>query len=203
MSSMQAALDAYMASALSSVHTALPGKVVSYDEGKHRAKVKPATRMLIDNGVQIELPELLDVPVIFPSAKSFDLEFPLDKDDGVLLIFQELDISEWKSGERTPTAITSSRFNLDAAVAIPGLFSKPTEGKARITATKDGTLTWTAKKIVFKGQMVFEDDVIARKDVYVGVGVGPGVSMTQHIHPTAVGPTSPPTPSTPIPPEEV
>lgn len=203
MSSMQSALDSYMSTALASVHTALPATVVKYDEGKHRAQVKPSVRSLMENGVQIELPELLDVPVIFPASKAFDLEFPLDKDDGVLLIFQELDISEWKSGESTPIAATASRFNLDAAVAIPGLFSKPSEGKARITATKDGTLTWTAKKIVFKGQMIFEDDVIARKDVYVGVGVGPGVSMTQHIHPTAAGPTSPPTPATPIPPEEV
>jgi hypothetical protein len=201
--SMQSVLDSYMAGALSSVHTALPGKVLSYDEVKHRAKVKPATRMLMDNGVKIELPELLDVPIIFPSAKSFDLEFPLDKDDGVLLIFQELDISEWKADESTPTAVTSSRFNLDSAIAIPGMFPKKQTGKARIYVDKNGILTWEAKKIVFKGQMVFEDDVIARKDVYVGAGVGPGVSMTQHIHPTAVGPTSPPTPATPIPPEEV
>lgn len=202
MSSMQAALDSYMAGALSSVHTALPGKVVSYDSSKHRARVKPVIRMLMDNGVKIELPELLDVPVVFPSAKSFDLEFPLDKDDGVLLIFQELDISEWKSGERIPTAATSSRFNLDSAIAIPGLFSKPTEGKARITVSKDGTITWTAKKIVFKGQTVFEDDVIGRKDFFVGVGVGPGVSLKDHVHGSAAGPTNPPNPITTIPPEK-
>ena len=200
---LSAALNSYLENAFSSVHTSLPATVVSYDEGQHRAKVKPAVRMLMDNGVKIELPELLDVPVVFPSAKSFDLEFPLDKDDGVLLIFQEFDISEWKKGNKQPTAATSSKFNLDSAIAIPGMFSKKQEGKARIYVDKNGILTWEAKKIVFKGQMVFEDDVIARKDVYVGAGVGPGVSMTQHIHPTAVGPTSPPTPATPIPPEEV
>ena len=200
--SMQSALDSYMTSALSSVHTALPGKVVSYDEGKHRAKVKPATRMLMDNGVKIELPELLDVPVIFPSAKSFDLEFPLDKDDGVLLIFQELDISEWKADESTPTAVTSSRFNLDSAIAVPGMFPKKQEGKARIYVDKDGVLTWSAKKIVFDGQLVAHDDLIVRGDIFVGTALGPGVSMLQHIHPTPVGPSSQPTPLTPIPPEE-
>ena len=200
--SMQSALDSYMAGALSSVHTALPGKVLSYDEVKHRAKVKPATRMLMDNGVKIELPELLDVPVIFPSAKSFDLEFPLDKDDGVLLIFQELDISEWKADESTPTSVTSSRFNLDSAIAIPGMFAKPKEGQVRIHISKEGVLTWSAKKIVFDGQLVVNEDLIARKDVFVGEGVGPGVSLKQHIHPTPAGPSSPPNPLTPIPPEE-
>lgn len=201
--SMSAALNTYLEGALASVHTSLPATVVSYDESKHRAKVKPSVRMLMENGVKIELPDLLDVPVIFPSAKSFDLEFPLDKGDGVLLLVQELDISEWKADEKIPTASTASRFNLDAVVAIPGMFPKRQGGKARIYVDKNGVLTWEARKIVFKGQMVFEDDVIARKDVYVGVGAGPGVSVSQHIHPTAAGPTSPPTPATPIPPEEV
>lgn len=199
---MISTLDSYFENALSSVHTSLPGKVVEYDETKHRAKVKPITRLLMSNGVQIELPELLDVPVIFPSAKSFDLEFPLDKDDGVLLVFQELDISEWKSDEKTPTASTSSRFNLDSAIAIPGMFAKPKEGQVRIHISKEGVLTWSAKKIVFDGQLVVNDDLIARKDVFVGEGVGPGVSLKQHIHPTPAGPSSPPNPLTPIPPEE-
>lgn len=201
--SMSAALNTYLESALASVHTSLPATVVSYDESKHRAKVKPSVRMLMENGVKIELPDLLDVPVIFPSAKSFDLEFPLDKGDGVLLLVQELDISEWKADEKIPTASTASRFNLDAVVAIPGMFAKRQEGKARIYVDKDGVLTWSAKKIVFDGQLVVHNDLIVRGDTFVGTGVGPGVSMLQHIHPTAVGPTSPPTPATPIPPEEV
>lgn len=129
--SMQSALDAYMNSALTSVHTSLPGEVISYDEETHRAKVKPKVDMLMDNGVKIEVPELMDVPVVFPSSKTFDLEFPLDKGDGVLLVFQESDISEWKLGKSKPVATTSSRFNLDAAVAIPGLFSKPVGGNVK------------------------------------------------------------------------
>lgn len=200
---MSTALDSYLENALSSVHTSLPAKVVDYDESKHRAKVKPATRMLMSNGVQIELPELMDVPVIFPSSKFFDLEFPLDKDDGVLLVFQESDISEWKDGKKDSAALTSSRFNLDSAIAIPGMIPRPKNGQVRIYIDKNGVLTWSAKKIVFDGQLVVNDDLIARKDIYVGAGVGPGVSMTQHIHPSGAGPTSPPNPLTPIPPEEV
>ena len=199
---MAASLDSYFENALASVHTSLPGKVVEYDEAKHRAKVKPATRLLMSNGVKIELPELLDVPVIFPSAKSFDLEFPLDKDDGVLLVFQELDISEWKNEEKNAVALTSSRFNLDSAIAIPGMFAKPKEGQVRIHISKEGVLTWSAKKIVFNGQLVVNDNLIARKDIFVGEGVGPGVSLKNHTHITPAGPSHAPSPLDPIPPEE-
>ena len=143
-------LDAYFANALSGVHTSLVATVTAYDEKTHRATVKPSVRMLMDNGIQIELPELVDVPVVFPSSKAFDMEFPLDKGDGVLLVFQEQDVSAWKNGDRNAAPSVSSRFGLDAAIAIPGCFPKPTKGKARIVVDSDGVITWEAKKIVFK-----------------------------------------------------
>lgn len=197
--SMTSALDAYMAGVLSSIHTSLPASVVKYDAGSHRATVKPSIRMLMDNGIQVELPELVEVPVIFPASKFFDLEFPLDKDDGVLLVFQEQDISSWKAGDSPAIPATASRFSLDSAVAIPGLIHSPSKGRARIVIDKDGTITWTAKKFVFDGQVVATGDVIAKGDVFAGQPGTPGVSMLQHVHPTAVGPTSPATPSNPVP----
>ena len=199
---MSQALDSYFEQAMTGVHTSLPGEVVDYNETSHRAKVKPSVSMLMGNGIQIELPELLEVPVLFPSAKSFDLEFPLEKGDKVMLVFQEQDISSWKKGDKDPASETASRFSLDSAIAVPGLFPEPQKGKARICVDKNGVITWSAKKIVFDGQLVVHSDLIVRGDVFVGAGVGPGVSMKQHVHPTAVGPSSDPTPATPIPPEE-
>lgn len=199
---MSQALDSYFEQAMMGVHTSLPAVVVKYDDEKHRAQVKPAVRLLMSNGIQIELPELMDVPVMFPSAKSFDLEFPLDKDDGVMLIFQEQEISAWKEEEKQAVSATASRFNLDSAIALPGMYAAPKEGKCRIFVNKDGVLTWKAKKIIFDGQMVMNNDLIVRGDVFVGQGTGPGFSALQHIHPSGAGPTSPPTPNTPIPPEE-
>ena len=199
---MSQALDSYFEQAMTGVHTSLPGEVVDYNETSHRAKVKPSVLMLMGNGIQIELPELLEVPVLFPSAKSFDLEFPLEKGDKVMLVFQEQDISSWKKGDKDPYSETASRFSLDSAIAVPGLFPEPQKGKARICVDKNGVITWSAKKIVFDGQLVVHKDLIVRGDVFVGDGVGPGVSMKQHVHPTAVGPSSDPTPATPIPPEE-
>lgn len=201
--SMSAALDAYMSAWQMGVHTSLPATVSEYDAGTHRAKVIPSVRLLMDNGMPVELPELLDVPVIFPAAKSFDLEFPLDKGDGVLLLFAESDIASWKTGADPATPDTASRFSLDASVAIPGLVSKPQKGAARIYVDGEGILHWEAKKVVFDAQLVVNKALIVRDDVYVGPApTGPGVSLKNHVHPTAVGPSSPPGPPAPIPPEE-
>lgn len=199
---MSQALDSYFENAMLGVHTSLPGEVVDYDEGSHRAKVKPSVIMLMSNGVKIELPELMDVPVVFPSAKSFDLEFPLEKGDPVLLVFQEQDISKWKQGKKGAESVAASRFSLDGAVALPGMYSSPTAGRVRIYVDKEGVLTWQAKKIVFDGQLVVHNDLLVRGDVFVGAGTGPGFSALKHIHPTPAGPSSPSTPNVPIPPEE-
>lgn len=201
MASMQSAMDLFLSSAMYAVHTSLPARVEKYDAGKHTATVKPAVNMLMDNGVQIEIPSLMEVPVVFPASKFFDMEFPLDEGDGVLLLFQESDISTWKNGDFPAIPAVASRFNLDSAVAIPGLVPSPSKGKARITVDKNGVITWTAKKIVYNAQVVFKKPVLARDDIYVGPEpAGPGVSVKNHVHPTAVGPTSQATP-TPIPPE--
>ena len=199
---MSQALDSYFEQAMTGVHTSLPGEVVDYNETSHRAKVKPSVSMLMGNGIQIELPELLEVPVLFPSAKSFDLEFPLEKGDKVMLVFQEQDISSWKKGYKDPASETASRFSLDSAIAVPGLFPEPQKGKARICVDKNGVITWSAKKIAFDGELAVHKDLIVSGDVFVGDGVGPGVSMKKHVHQTSVGPSSAPTPATPIPPEE-
>lgn len=201
---MAASLDSYIESALLGVHTSLPAEVVEYNAGSHTAKVKPGVAMLMSNGVKIELPELVEVPVVFPSAASFDLEFPLKNGDGVLLVFAESDISEWKAGKKGANAASPSRFSLDSAVAIPGLSAKPSGGTARLVIDENGVVTFTAKKIVFDGQVVVKKALLARDDVYVGPEpVGPGVSLKNHIHPTSAGPSSPPGPPTPIPPEEM
>lgn len=200
---MAASLDSYIESALLGVHTSIPAEVVDYNAGSHTAKVKPGVAMLMSNGVKIELPELAEVPVVFPSAASFDLEFPLKRGDGVLLVFSESDISEWKAGKKGANAASPSRFSLDGAVAIPGLAPSPSKGRARLVVDSNGVVTFTAKKIVFDGQVVAKKAILARDDVYVGPEpTGPGVSLKNHIHPTPAGPSSPATPS-PLPPEEM
>lgn len=191
---------------LSGVHTSIPAKVVSYDSKTHLATVLPTVRVMADNGVEYEIPQLERVPVIFPAAGAFDIEFPIAKDDAVLLIFCEADISAWVQGNGTGIVSpgTSARFGLNNAVALPGLLPTKKEGSVRLFIDDKGVLTLQAKKIVLDGQVIGTGDMIARGDVFAGPApTGPGVSLTQHLHPTPTGPSSAPAPPTPIPPEVV
>lgn len=197
------ALSSVIHQALSEVHTSIPGRVEEYDEKTHQATVRPTVRLMQDNGVELEIPPLMKVPVLFPASGAFDIEFPIAKGDAVLILFSEADTSEWvnSDGEGIVSPATSSRFGLNSAVAIPGLRPSRSEGNVRLYVNNDGVLTIKAKKIVFDGQVVATGDMIARGDVFVGPApAGPGVSLKTHIHPTAVGPTSQATPA-PIPPE--
>jgi hypothetical protein len=90
MSSLNATLHNFFNAAMEGVHTSLPGNIVSYDADTHRATIQPTIRLLRDNGVEIEIPELLDVPVIFPSSASFDIDFPLEKAMEFYYCFQNL-----------------------------------------------------------------------------------------------------------------
>lgn len=201
--SLASALSAYISNVLGVVHTAMPAKIVSYDASKHLAVVVPTVRIAMDNGVELELPQLSRVPVLFPSTGAFDIEFPVAPDDEVLLIFSETDLSAWidSQGTEVVSPNTPSRFGLNSAIAIPGLRPSRQEGSARLSVSEDGVLTIHAKKIVMDGQVVASGDLIARGDIFAGPApTGPGVSLTNHVHPTAVGPSSPATP-TPIPPE--
>lgn len=201
--SLASALSTYMNNFLGVLHTALPAKVLSYDPATHMAEVVPTVRTALDNGVELELPPLKQVPVIFPATAAFDIEFPVAADDGVLLVFSESDLSAWiaSNGNEVVSPGTSSRFGLNSAIAIPGLRPARKEGAARIAVEDNGTLTITSPKIVLNGRVVVQQDMIVRDDVYVGPApVGPGTSLKNHIHVTPTGPSDAPTP-TPIPPE--
>lgn len=199
------AVSQYFSQALTSVHTAIPAKVVSADPEAGTISAIPTIRLPMENGVEVECPELRDIPVIYPQCAAFDLKFPMAKDDLVLLVFLEVESSVWRGSDgSTPSSpLDTSRFQLGNAVAIPGLYPKPKKGTCTLEVDDQGHITFTASQINFDGQVVFKGDVIAETDVYVGAPGTSGISMLQHIHPTAVGPTSPATPGmTPIPPEK-
>lgn len=203
MSSLNATLHNFFNATMESVHTSLPGIIVAYDAETHRATIQPTIRLLRDNGVEIEIPELSDVPVIFPSSASFDIDFPLEKGDGVLLLFSESDTGFWRDSDGSISSpCTASKFGLDNAVAIPGLSPKPIRGRCKIHIDKDDVITFEAKKLVFDGPIVFHDNLIVRKDIFVGATDAKGVSVMDHLHPTPAGPSSPPTPMPNSTPEE-
>jgi len=110
---------------MGNLHTSLPGRIESYDPGKQLAKVKPLLkRKYASEADAISLPIISNVPVIFPRASNAFLKLPVQSGDYVQLIFNERSLERWidLGGEVDPQ--DPSKFDLNGAVAIVGLYPK-------------------------------------------------------------------------------
>lgn len=148
---------------MSSVHTAIPGTIESYDYKKKQAKVKPLIKQEFEGGEKLDYPVIANVPVIFPGSSDFILHYPLKKGDGVLLIFSERSLENWLSSRGTAETGDGRKFSLSDAIAIPGLFSFNNTGKvasgnklemlykdAKIEIDDSGTITLNGNLEVLK-----------------------------------------------------
>lgn len=114
---------------LQSVHTAIPGIVVSYNPATQTANVRPAIKRLVPTAAEGEftaeaLPVIPAVPVLWPRAGASWFAPVLEAGDGVLLIMCETDPNTYlRTGEVSEPGDVR-RHSLAHAVAIPGLFPR-------------------------------------------------------------------------------
>jgi hypothetical protein len=120
-------------SRLLDVHTAIPCKVLSYNNSDQTADLQPQVKRAIrdENGniTSEALPILPDVPIAFPRSKDFFISFPVSEGDFVLCIFSESSIDVWRSqGKTNPPLLLDGdlvapgdarRHSLTGGVAIP------------------------------------------------------------------------------------
>ena len=114
--------SAIFQSLLKNIHTAMPGKVVSFDKTNQTISVQPVLkRLYADSDDSENLPIIEDVPVSFPGSGDFWLTFDIKKDSYVLLIFSERSIAKWlvKGGIVDPEQ--NRTFDLSDAIAIAGI----------------------------------------------------------------------------------
>jgi len=130
------------------IHTATPGIVAKYDSEKQTADIQLAIkRKIAKDGTTIPVPLLKSVPVIFPRTGKVSQHFPLEKGDGVLVIFCERSIDSWRNsdGASIVEPDTTPRFHdYNDAIALPGLlptgkemvFDSPEEGAGHVIASE-------------------------------------------------------------------
>ena len=107
---------------LAAVHTALPGKIVSYSPATNRAQVQPFGKYKLDDGRSFDYPVIHNVPVQFPMGcgGSSGVTFPLRAGDGCLLIFAESQLDDYLSGGDSDD---TRKHDMNDAMCIPGLYS--------------------------------------------------------------------------------
>jgi hypothetical protein len=128
------------------LHTALPGRVESYDHTEQRASVKPLIKKAYRDGAEQSMPVIDRVPVVFPRSGGASLTFPVKPGDGVLLVFSERAMERWKSrgGEQTPG--DPRKHDLTDAIAIPGL--NPFSAGSESTTNDDVELVYNGFRMV-------------------------------------------------------
>lgn len=118
-------IEAAIESALIDVHTALPGKVQSYDPTTQTATIELEIKRPLpkaDGTYTIEdLPLLENVPVHFTRSAAFALTVPLAAGDQGLVIFSELSLDQWRSKGVNTSPGDIGRHTLTGAVFAPGL----------------------------------------------------------------------------------
>ena len=131
---IRAALDHHQ----SGMWTALPGRIASFNAAAMTAQVQPTVQGKVrardGKTSDVDLPMLLDVPVVFPGAGGYTLTFPVAVGDECLVVFASRNIdSFWQSGGVQPQA-DRRMHDLSDGIALVGAISQ-TKKIAANTAT--------------------------------------------------------------------
>jgi hypothetical protein len=129
-------LKEFVNRAMLRVNTCIPGIIESFDATKQTVKVTPAIKMrtYFDNVIEHhQLPPIIEVPIVFPTAAGFALTVPVSEGDACLLMFSQRAIDNWHNlgGIQPPEegAVGSRHHDLTdafaimAPVALPDVFS--------------------------------------------------------------------------------
>ena len=120
------AVEILIARILQGVYTSIPGIISSFDKDQQTVRVIPAIKAVKTvNGEKqlLKLPELIEVPVCFPSSNSskFSLTHPIQKGDECLLVFSMRSIDNWYEfgGFQGPVEpVTPRSHNISDAICI-------------------------------------------------------------------------------------
>lgn len=140
----------------------IPCIVQSYNSENNTVECQPAIRERIineDGTIQyIQLPLLINVPVVFPGSENFDIKFPLSKNDECLVFFSDLSIDNfWQKGS-VQNPVEVRRHDLSDGMAIPCMMSLPrrkVSPKASITVDSKGEITFKGRFGSFTGTQLY------------------------------------------------
>lgn len=140
----------------------IPCIIQSYNSANNTVECQPAVRERIineDGTIQyVQLPLLINVPVVFPGSANFDIKFPLSKNDECLVFFSDLSIDNfWQKGS-VQNPVEVRRHDLSDGMAIPCMMSIPRRKvtpKASIVVDGNGEITFKCKAGSFTGSQLY------------------------------------------------
>ena len=114
---IQTAID----SAIKEVHTCLPAVVtkVNHSEQLIDAQITIQRKM---NGVLVNLPLLVNVPIRYWRSNTFSITFPIEVGDHVKILFAERSIDTWLTEGGIQNPFDFRKFSLSDAFAEPVMY---------------------------------------------------------------------------------
>lgn len=199
---------------VSSVWTSLPGIITKVNFQQMTVEVQPAIQAIITNPdgttKNVNLPLLVDVPIVFPSAGGFTLTFPIKAGDEVLVILACRCIDSWWQSGNIGTPVEARMHDLSDGFAIPGPKSQPKKlsnisssnvqlrndsGSTFVEITPSGDINLKATNINVTGKMKVTGEVETTSNVKIGGNVeatgnakaadfeaAGGIKLTTHKH---------------------
>ncbi len=161
----------------SNLRVAAPGIIESFDPKTQTVTVQLAIREHIRkedlSQEWVNLPLLLDVPIVIPRAGGFTLTMPIKKGDECLVIFSDMCIDAWFSLSGVQNQIEKRRHDLSDGFAVLGTWSQPNVIKNYSTDSAELRTTSGNTKISLK-----EDEIeLISQTVKIN-----GVNFNNHIH---------------------
>ena len=150
--------------------TALPGIVTAVDLVAQTLSVQPSIQGEVTNAegaiTYVNLPLLVDVPIVWPRAGGFALTFPIKVNDEVLVIFASRCIDTWWQSGGVGLPAESRMHDLSDGFAVLAPTSQPkklsavqTDGMELRTEDRSTYIRLTAGTIFIKGNIVHEGNV--------------------------------------------
>jgi Phage protein Gp138 N-terminal domain len=172
-------------SRLLSLHTSMPGVVVTYNPGLQTADVQPVIKRAVptsDGGIEHEtLPVIHNVPVEWPGGGGFAMQFPVRPGDHVWLIFSEAATAKWRSTGQISEPGDLRRHDLSYAMA---LFVRGPMKNALAPLTPP-----TEARMDCPAPFVFGNQMTAQLVALSGKVDAAMELIKAHVHPTAMGPS--------------
>ena len=109
------ALESLRQEIFSTMRVAMPGNIVSYDDGTGLAVIQPALRRKTRSGQILTAPQLSGVPVFRPTA-----DHPISPGDPCLLLFMYFCMDGWLDTGQPVLPPSPRQHDLSDAVAITG-----------------------------------------------------------------------------------
>lgn len=176
--------------------TASPGIVVDVNLGEMTCSVKLAILATIENEdgttQSVEMPPLIHVPIVFPSAGGFTITMPIAAGDEVLVVFSSRCIDAWWQSGGVQKAMEARMHDLSDGFAIPGPKSIPkkississsalqvrsNDGTTYLEVAADGTI-----KLVAPSGVTIEGDLNVTGDITADHVTASGIGLTTHHH---------------------